>query len=112
MFTCMVRALTTLLTIPNCPDVRLVFGLFQRWKLNGLDASTLRSNFTCSVIRKTRPKTRSSSLYQKPRTQLRLLFRLPKLKPVVVVNAAAFKYLVELRATSPGLVTRYGETPG
>src|SRR5438046_551500 len=102
----MERAFTTLLTIPNCPPVRLVFGLFQRWKLKGLVASTLRSNFTCSVSRKSRPKVRFSSLDQKPRTQLRLLFTLPKLKPVLVVNAAAFKYLLELRVTSPGLVTR------
>src|ERR1700730_12917289 len=106
----MVRPAETLLTVPNAADVRLVFGAPQRWKLNGLAASTLRSNFTFSVIRKTRPTVRFSSLNQNPRTQLRLLFRLPKLNPVLVVNAAAFRNLLE-GLKSPGLVTRYGDTP-
>src|SRR3954469_23958548 len=99
----MVRPADTLLTVPNAADVRLVFGLPQRWKLNGLTKSMLKSSFALSLSEKIRPRVRFSSLNQKPRTQLRFGFRLPKLKPVLVVKAAAFKNLL-VGVNSRGLV--------
>src|SRR5271165_5629119 len=109
-FTCMVRPGDALFTVPNAADVNVVLGAPQRTKLNGLDASTLSSNLNFSLIGKTRPILRFSSLNQKPRTQLRFGFRFPKLKPVLVVKAAAFKNFLD-GLKSPGEVTRYGETP-
>src|ERR1017187_6667360 len=105
-FTCKVRGFAVLVTVPNAADVRLVFGLPQRTKLNGLNASTLKSSFVLSLIVKIRPAVRFSSLYQKPRTQLKLGLSCPKLNPVLVVNAAAFKYFDLDGSKSDGLVTR------
>jgi hypothetical protein len=65
--------------------------LLQRTRLNGFVASALKSKDTRSVIRKIRPIESDSCLSQKPRTQLNVGARLPKLKPVEVVKAAAFK---------------------
>ena len=90
-FTCIVRPGETLLTVPNAAEVKVVLGAPQRTKLNGLEASMLKSNFTLSLIGKTRPRVRFSSLNQKPRTQLRFEARFPKLNPVLVVKAAAFR---------------------
>src|SRR6185503_19204375 len=111
MLTCIVRPSAAPLTVPKAAEVSCVFGLFQRWKLKGFTASRLSSAFKRSLIENSRPMVRDSCLFQNPRTQLRLVPRLPKLNPVLVVNAAEFRYLL-VGVKSRGLVTRYGETPG
>ena len=86
--TCNVRPSEALLTVPKAAEVSAVFGFPQRWKLKGFTASTLSSAFRRSLIGNWRPMVRASCLFQNPRTQLRLGARLPKLNPVLVVNAA------------------------
>src|SRR5438552_393186 len=92
-------------TVPNaCDDRRFVLGLFQRTKLNGLVASTLKSKPTPSRILNSLPTVSASCLPQNPRTQLKFGARFPKLNPVDVVNASGFKNLSLAGSKSRGLV--------
>ena len=58
-----------------------------------------------------RPAVSDSDLLVNPRIQLGFGAKLPKLKPVVSVNAAAFRYRFTAGLKSRGLVVAYGETP-
>src|SRR5581483_8640898 len=80
-------------------------GLVQRTKLKGLVASALKSNVSRSLTLKLLPIVRASCLVQNPRTQLSVGARLPKLKPVEVVNAAAFRKRSLAGSKSRGFVT-------